>query len=466
MASGGGPSESNGVVPSRPELSSEFARRVLDQLPTAVIVVDQIGDVIYGNAAMQALGGWSDRDFGSNIIQHLHPDDAAWVADAFVTLANDGGTHVEQGRTTWAAVHFRMIASDGRDIPIEVSGTGQLHDPDVGGIVYTVRPAYAEQILSDVLTGIAAGASIDDLLGNVLAMVATPPLDLDAAIVRPTTAGDYELMAATSPELAAALEDVLDPTPWTEPTADVEFVPVADLASGLGTDLADAGFHDLWHVAVESRMTSSTFRIIACSPTHHVPATGVINRLQRAQELAAAVLLRSQTDVLLAHAAFHDHLTQLTNRAGLMNQVEDIGARADHALIVLYIDLDNFKPINDEYGHDAGDRVLQVTADRLREASRSNDIVARVGGDEFVMVLGSTTDRLTAGERAEATAARLVETIGQPIDIDEGTVRVSASVGAVISESDATIKQLIAQADRAMFEAKRAGGDRGHLAGA
>ena len=465
MASGGGPSESSRESAPRPEISSDFARHVLDHLPTAVIVVDPIGDVIYGNAAMQALGGWSDDEFRSNILQHLHPDDAAWVADAFVALANDGGAHLDQGRTTWAAVHFRMIASDGRAIPIEVSGSGALHDPHVGGIVYAVRPSYTEQILSDVLTGIAAGTSINHLLGNVLAMVATPPLDLDAAIVRPTTAGDYELMASTSPLLAEALDGVVDPAPWTEPTSEVTFVAVADLANGLRTHLAAAGFHDLWHVAVESRMTSSTFRIIACAPTHHVPATGVVNRLQRAQELAAAVLLRSQTDVMLAHAAFHDHLTQLTNRAGLMNQIEDIGARADHALIVLYIDLDNFKPINDIYGHDAGDRVLQVTADRLRETSRSNDIVARVGGDEFVIVLGSTTDRLTANERAEATAARLVETIGQPIDIDEGTVRVSASVGAVISESDATIKQLIAQADRAMFEAKRAGGDRGHLAG-
>ena len=466
MASGGGPSESYGEVSPRPKLSADFARHVLDQLPTAVIVVDRFGDVIYGNTAMQALGGWSDRDFGTNIIQQLHPDDAPWVAAAFLSLANDGGAHLERGRTTWAAVHFRMVASDGRDIPIEVSGSGALHDPHVGGIVYSVRPSYMDQILSDVLTGIASGTSIERLLGNVLDMVAAPPLDLEAAIVRPTTAGDYELMATTSPKLAAALDGVVDPTPWAEASSEVAFVPIAGLGDALGTDLADAGFSDLWHVAVESRMTSSTFRIIACSPTHHVPATGVINRLQRAQELAAAVLLRSQTDVLLAHAAFHDHLTQLTNRAGLMNRFDELGARPDHVLIVLYIDLDNFKPINDVYGHDAGDRVLQVTADRLLEASRSNDIVARIGGDEFVIVLGSTTDRLTAGERAEATAARLVETIGQPIDMYEGTVRVSASVGAVISESDATINQLIARADRAMFEAKRAGGDRGHLAGA
>ena len=471
MASGGpddsdsegdGEDDSDGLA-RHDGLSEAFHRRVLDELPGAVIVVDGDGHVMYGNAAMQTLGRWTEDDFGSNIVEYLHPDDATWVADAFVMLAADRAE--PPARTRWAAVQFRMVANDGTEIPIEVSGTGALTDPEIGGIIYTVTPAHPQELLSGVLTGIASGAPVNDMLGNVVEMIAAAPLDLDAAILRPTSASDYEVMVATSPALKSALLSVVEPLPWTGQEINVEFVSVADLPASLARPLTDAGYSDLWHVAVESRMTSSTFRIVACSPTHHVPANGVINRLERARELASVVLLRSQTDVLLAHAAFHDHLTQLTNRAGLMNQLDDVGARDDHALVVLYVDLDGFKPVNDEYGHDAGDVVLQVTADRLRAESRTNDLVARVGGDEFVLVLGPTTDRLTANERAAATAARLVEAIGQPIDIGGTSVRVSASIGVVVSESDDTIKKLITQADQAMFEAKRAGGDRGHLAG-
>lgn len=462
MAIGGPGDSDDDCRPLRDGPSPAFHRRVLDELPGAVIVVDGDGHVNYGNAAMLALGGWSEEEFGSNIIEYLHPADVGWVADAFVTLAADRTVSPSGGR--WAAVQLRLLAADGTAIPVEVSGSGALTDPEIGGIIYTVTPAHSHQLLSGVLNGIASGSPVNEMLAGVVEMIAAPPLDLDAAILRPTSAGDHELLVATSPELRAALVSIGDPLPWTGGGHDVEFIPVVNLPDSLARPLVDAGYRDLWHVAVESRMTSNTFRLIACSPTHHVPDGGVINRLERARELAAVVLLRSQTDVLLAHAAFHDHLTQLTNRAGLMNQLDDIGARDDHSLIVLYIDLDGFKPVNDKYGHDAGDLVLQVTADRLRAESRSNDLVARVGGDEFVLVLGPTASRLTVHERAAATAERLVEAIGGPIDIDGVPVQVSASIGVAVSESEDTIKQLITQADRAMFEAKRAGGARGHLA--
>ncbi len=178
------------------------------------------------------------------------------------------------------------------------------------------------------------------------------------------------------------------------------------------------------------------------------------------------MLLRSQTDTLLARGAFHDHLTQLTNRAGLMNQLADVGARRPSGLIVLYIDLDGFKPINDEFGHDAGDRVLQINAERLREESRSTDLVTRVGGDEFVVVLGAGDNQSNARERGQATADRLVGAIAQPIEIDGVEVRVTASIGVAVSDAEAGIKQLLTLADQAMFEAKRAGGARGQVYGA
>ncbi|MEO6653979.1 MAG: diguanylate cyclase [Ilumatobacteraceae bacterium] len=442
-----------------------FYRRVLDEMPGALFVVDAEGWVTYANSSMLALGDWSAAILGRDILDFVHPDDAEWVADAFFALATGPDDPHRGTRDRWAPIHLRILAGDGSPFPAEVTGAGAVHDPDIAGMIYSVRPAHAADLLDEILNGIATGTPVDNLLARALDMIAAPPLDLDAAILRPTGLGGYELLVATSDELGQALQRSCDPIAWTEPAIEPTFAAIAELPPALTGPLAAQGYLDLWHIAVESRMTSSTFRIVACSPTRHIPATGVYNRLRRAREIATVVLLRSQTDTLLAHGAFHDHLTQLTNRAGLMNQLADAGDCGPSGLIVLYIDLDGFKPINDEYGHDAGDRVLQVTAERLREESRSNDLVARVGGDEFVVVLGAGEgdEQRSALERGQTTADRLVHAIGQPIEIDGVEVRVTASIGVVASETDASIKRLLTLADQAMFAAKRAGGARGQV---
>lgn len=156
----------------------------------------------------------------------------------------------------------------------------------------------------------------------------------------------------------------------------------------------------------------------------------------------------------LAHLALHDPLTGLPNRVLLADRLDAALAQrvpAGHAVGVLFVDVTSFKEVNDRYGHDAGDIVLQEIAARLQAATRSGDTVARLAGDEFVVVLPVVAD----GE-ARAIAARIVDAFEPPIMIGERVVTVGASVGLAVSQPGVvTASELLARADAAMYQAKR-----------
>ncbi|WP_436528522.1 diguanylate cyclase domain-containing protein [Actinoplanes sp. HUAS TT8] len=161
----------------------------------------------------------------------------------------------------------------------------------------------------------------------------------------------------------------------------------------------------------------------------------------------------------LQHLAFHDPLTGLANRLLFHDQVtRAIAAHTGDGstFAVLFVDLDGFKPINDAYGHHAGDRVLQVTAGRLRDAVRAGDTVARLGGDEFAVIV----EHLDGEPEAHATAARVVAVLGEPIDLAGTTVTVTASLGIAVGGPATTADEVLRRADEAMYAAKSAGKSR------
>lgn len=157
----------------------------------------------------------------------------------------------------------------------------------------------------------------------------------------------------------------------------------------------------------------------------------------------------------LEHLAGHDPLTDLPNRHRLQRELQFAIAHAAHTgdgLAVLYLDLDGFKQVNDRGGHDAGDRLLREVAQRLLQGLRQGDFVARVGGDEFVVLLPGCRD----AEAARAVADGLRACLSPPYMLPDGLFRLDASVGIACFPADGSDPDaLLAHADRAMYAAKR-----------
>jgi len=160
--------------------------------------------------------------------------------------------------------------------------------------------------------------------------------------------------------------------------------------------------------------------------------------------------------------AYHDALTGLANRLRFDRELEAIAEAGDHArCAVLCLDLDRFKAVNDMYGHPAGDAVIRTVAERISACVGARGLVARIGGDEFILLLRSDLDR----DSVMLLCDSIIESVGREIAFEGGTARVGASIGVAWWPDDArTAKTIIRSADEALYRAKEAGRGRAFLA--
>ena len=203
------------------------------------------------------------------------------------------------------------------------------------------------------------------------------------------------------------------------------------------------------------------------SQAHYIPdvVDGVVRGFS---VLVADITARKRMEDALRRAtarldllAKHDALTGLPNRTVLADRLEravSLNTRNGLHCAVLFIDLDEFKSVNDTYGHAAGDALLRLVAIRLQDAVRQSDTVARLGGDEFMVLLSQLDHREGAGETAQRILAALMR---ESFMLGEARVDLTCSIGlAIFPDHGTTADQLAASADGAMYRAKRSGGNR------
>lgn len=183
----------------------------------------------------------------------------------------------------------------------------------------------------------------------------------------------------------------------------------------------------------------------------------VDHKIRRYVGLFSDITVKKRQEQQVWHQANYDALTDLPNRVLLNDRLQQAisqAARRNGMAGLLYIDLDRFKPVNDTYGHQAGDELLRQVARRIGNCIRDEDTVARIGGDEFLVLLPTLTQR----EAALRVAEKILDSLCQPFRLDQATVEIAASIGiALYPEHGLSVETLLEHGDAAMYRAKADG---------
>jgi diguanylate cyclase (GGDEF)-like protein/PAS domain S-box-containing protein len=364
--------------------------------------------------------------------------------------------------------------TDETDTPVEVASWSapDVQGPARGGPGELVCPLVVSAVSLGALGVVASGARREWDHDEVTALLAVA----DAVAVALARERDRLSLAASEVRFRLLAENATDVISLTDADGSLRYVsPAAIDVYGappeelIGTrvlshvhpddvDAVRASLRPLRHgastVAFTCRWLTAEGRIVwlenVCRAVRD--ATGELTAYQAsARDVSARKALEDE----LNHMALHDALTGVANRALFMDRLGAALAarlRSGADVAVLAIDLDGFKEINDHYGHHGGDHALIMVAERLTAAVRASDTVARVGGDEFIVLC---TD--TSGADGIKLAERLVAAIAESFELAGDVVTVGASIGVATAAADVSLDELLRAADDAMYEAKRAG---------
>lgn len=420
---------------------------VVEHTHDIVCAFDADGTIRYVNrAAERWLGRRPEELVGTNVLDVVAPEDMERAAGTIVW----GTDHPEHR----PSAVFRMLHADGHRVTFDVLGVSYLDDPEVGMLLGFAREAEDRDQIDRFLEVTVAGAPFEEVLEPLLSTMRRPSWALGAVVLYDGGDGTWRSVHSGLPPILRAADPDHPEGPWDDAVATGErqiHPNLEALPEPLGSAATAAGYRAVWAVPIADPGHERDTCLVVWSDFATSPNLGqgvVFERTTRL--LTLAVGHRHQRD-LLTYAATHDVLTGLLNRTGL-DEATRTGPERKQA--VLLVDLDGFKAVNDERGHEAGDQVLRAAAERLRAATRPTDLVARIGGDEFLVV---ARDVDGIGDVAAALAERLVQRLADPMHVAGEIVDISASVGVAVGDTDTDTTTLMREADAALYDAKRSG---------
>jgi diguanylate cyclase (GGDEF)-like protein/PAS domain S-box-containing protein len=427
--------------------------RIFRDAGVGMVMIEPGGDVVQANrAAADILGTTVERLVGGDMRDWRHPDETHTGDAAIRSLMVEGGDVYHRDG--------RMVRADGREIHVAL--TGAVVRDDAGAVEHAILQ------MADVTDRDAAQRRESALAELGRLALTVPPADLLPATVRIVAetlgqpfativgADSCEVLAAhgwsgeAATDHARAALDGVGPLELHDPETELRFPTRALSEAGAVAGVAVT-------VAGECDAPFAILTVHAAVGAHRFDH-GELAFLGSAGNVITAAVRRDAAERELRHRALHDPITRLPNRALLVDRLRHAltRARREHrSVAALFIDVDDFKDVNDRHGHEGGDELLRTLGPRLQTALRANDTLARFGADEFVVVCEDLDDP----EEALAVADRLLEAAAQPCVLAGHAVRQTASIGIALSHGaeDADADALLRDADLAMHRAKLAG---------
>lgn len=399
----------------------------LDSLPDALVLIDTDGRLEWANEVAVRLLGWSLEDrMGLSVLDLVHPDDLHFALMSLESV---------QGKDVGTPIEIRLRCADGWKLVEAIGANRTADDGGTGSVVLTLRDLTDRRRWE---IGHGDGAALRAVLHNASSLLML--VDDDGKVS--TVSASITRLLGLDPEKVegSPLHSLVRLADTAELHRAVSVCRSAAGSSGVG---AMARPHPRVTVEVALMAGDGTpvpFELCLVDMSGDPVLSGMVVSGHSLTKLRLA-------QKALADLALKDPLTRLPNRTAADDRLEDLLLRPA-PVDAAFVDLDGFKELNDSFGHLAGDRMLCVVADRLTSAVRKRDLVARYGGDEFVVV--------AAGLDAGVLAVRLELAFREPVNLDSHMVAISASVGMARSHPGEAARDLLVRADRAMYSVKSA----------